>query len=233
MITNCFDRVKIFRRVRYFRMKITKFGHCCLSVEERGVRILVDPGNYTSAQNEAKGIHIVLITHHEHRDHLDMESLKRVLKNNPSAKVMTNRSAGAVLEKEGIPYVALEDGQSTVENGVRIEAFGKKHAVIYPTLPAIDNTGYFIANRFFYPGDALTNPNKPVEILAFPVTAVWLKLSEAIDYVKQIKPKICFPVHEGNLKSPGSVYTRPSTLLGELGIKFIVPVDGEEMVFNP
>ena len=81
MITNCFDRVKIFRRVRYFRMKITKFGHCCLSVEERGVRILVDPGNYTSGQNEAKGIHIVLITHHEHRDHLDMESLKRVLKN--------------------------------------------------------------------------------------------------------------------------------------------------------
>lgn len=212
-------------------MKITKFGHCCLLVEERGLRILIDPGNYSSGQNETKGIHIVLITHHEHRDHLDMESLKRVIKNNPSVKVMTNRSVGAVLEKERIPYTVLEDGQNVLENGVLIEGFGKKHVVIYPTLPEIHNTGYFIANRFFYPGDALTNPNKQVEILAFPVSAVWIKLSEAIDYVKEIKPRICFPVHEGNLKSPGSVHTRPPTLLGPLGIQFILPVNGEEMSF--
>ena len=206
-------------------MKITKFGHCCLLVEEGGLRILIDPGNYTSKQNEIKGIHVILITHHEHRDHLDMESLKLVLKNNPSAKIMTNRSAGTVLERERIPYTVLEGGQSTSENGILIEGFGRKHAIIYPTLPEIDNTGYFIANRFFYPGDALTNPNKRVEILAFPVTAVWIKMSEAIDYVKELKPKICFPVHEGNLKSPGSVYTRPPTLLGPLGIKVIVPVN--------
>ena len=212
-------------------MKITKFGHCCLLVEERGVRILIDPGNYSSGQNEAKGIHIVLITHHEHRDHLDMESLKRVLKNNPSAKVMTNRSVGTALEKEQIPYTALEDGQKTVEKGVLIEAFGKKHAVIYPGLPDIHNTGYFIANRFFYPGDALTNPNKPVEILAFPVSATWIKISEAIDYAKEIKPKICFPVHESTLKNPGSVHTRPPSILAPLGIQFIVPVLEKEMSF--
>jgi L-ascorbate metabolism protein UlaG (beta-lactamase superfamily) len=212
-------------------MKITKIGHCCLFVEERGVRILMDPGNYSSGQNEIKGIHIILITHHEHRDHLDMESLKRVIKNNPSAKIMTNRSVGTVLERERIPYAVLEDGQSTLENGVLIEGFGRKHAVIYPTLPEIHNTGYFIANRFFYPGDALTNPNKPVEILAFPATAVWIKLSEAIDYVKEIKPKVCFPVHEGNLKSPASVFTRPSALLGPLGIQVVIPVNEEEMNF--
>src|SRR4030066_1892683 len=127
-------------------MKITKFGHCCLLIEEKGLRILTDPGNYSTTQNEIKGVNIVLITHHEHKDHLHMESLKAVLKNNPSAKVMTNSSVGRVLEKEAIPFVMVEDGQCTVENDVSIEAFGKKNAVIYPTLPEIHNTGYFIAN---------------------------------------------------------------------------------------
>jgi len=213
-------------------MKITKFGHCCLLIEEKELRILTDPGNYSTAQNEITGVNIVLITHHEHKDHLYMESLKAVLKNNPSARVMTNRSVGKVLEREKIPFVMIEDGQSTVENGVSIEAFGKTHAVIYPTLPEIHNTGYFIANRLFYPGDALTNPKKPVEILAFPVNGVWLKLSDGIDYVKEIKPKFCFPVHDSNMKSTGSVHSVPPAIVEPLGIRFILPDLGKEMSFG-
>ena len=37
-------------------MKITKFGHCCMLVEEKGLRILVDPGNFSTAQNELMDI---------------------------------------------------------------------------------------------------------------------------------------------------------------------------------
>lgn len=213
-------------------MKITKFGHCCLLVEENGVKILTDPGNYSTAQNEVRDIHIVLITHHEHKDHLYFESLNAVLKNNPSAKVMTNRSVGKVLEKEKIPFIMMEDGQRILENGVSVEAFGRTHAVIYPTLPEIHNTGYFIADRFFYPGDALTNPKKPVEILAFPVNGVWLKLSDGVEYVKEIKPKFCFPVHDSNMKSAGSVHTVPPIILESLGIRFILPDLGKEMIFD-
>ncbi|MBI2052837.1 MAG: MBL fold metallo-hydrolase, partial [Candidatus Ryanbacteria bacterium] len=29
-------------------MKITKFGHCCLLIKENGVRILTDPGTYST-----------------------------------------------------------------------------------------------------------------------------------------------------------------------------------------
>ncbi len=210
-------------------MKITKFGHCCLLVEEGGLRVLTDPGKYSTLQNEVRGIHIVLVSHHEHRDHLDISSIKAVLGNNPSARVMTNRSVAKVLEKEGISAVLLEDGQKEVENGVTIEAFGRSHAVIYPTLPGICNTGYLIGGRFFYPGDALTHPNRPVEILAFPATGVWLRLSEAIDYVKEIKPKSCFPVHDANMINPGSVHTAPPIVLGPTGIRFVLPELGKEI----
>ncbi len=202
-------------------MKITKFGHCCLLVEENGARILTDPGIYSTSQNDAKNIDVVLITH-EHPDHLHIDSLKTVLKNNPQAKVITNKSVGALLDKEGIAYSTLEGGQSENEKGVLIEGFGDKHAVMHPSIPQSQNTGYFIANRLFYPGDALTNPGKEVEILALPVAGPWLKLSEAVDYALELKPRISFPVHEGILKSPGSTHRIPPQILEPKGIKFTV-----------
>lgn len=37
---------------------------------------------------------------------------------------------------------------------------------MHKTLDPVQNTGYFINDKLFYPGDALTNPNKEIEILA-------------------------------------------------------------------
>ena len=196
-------------------------------VEENGLTILTDPGTYSENQNEARGIDIILITH-EHQDHLHIDSLKKILEYNPTAKIFTNKGVGALLEKEHIAYTLCEDGESINEKNILIEGFGKKHATMHPDLPLVDNTGYFIANKLFYPGDAFTNPQKPVEILALPVAGPWLKLSEAIEYAKEIHPGICFPVHEGILKSPGSVHKIPPTILEPLGITFKVLTYGEK-----
>ena len=84
-------------------MKITKFGHCCLLIEENNLRILTDPGNYSTAQNDIKNIDIVLITH-EHPDHFHVESLKKLLENNPQAKIITNNGVGALLKELNIEY---------------------------------------------------------------------------------------------------------------------------------
>ena len=202
-------------------MKITKFGHCCLLIEENGVRILTDPGMYSTQQDEVKNIDVVLITH-EHQDHFHIDSLKAVLKNNPQAKVITNKSVGALLEKDGIVFNIVEDGQNSNEKGVLIEGFGKDHALMHASIPSIQNTGYFIANRLFYPGDAFTNPGKQIEILALPVAGPWMKLPEAIDYALELKPKTCFPVHDVILKFPGSTHRIPLQVLEPKGIKFVV-----------
>ncbi len=211
-------------------MKITKFGHCCFLIEEQGLRILTDPGTYSTGQNDVKDIDVVLITH-DHNDHLHMDSLKTILKNNPQAKVITNKSVGILLEKEGIIFSIIEDNQSLLKNNVLIEGFGKSHAVMYSSIPQIQNTGYFIANKLFYPGDAFTNPKKQIEILALPVAGPWMKLSEAIDYALELKPKVCFPVHEGILKSPGSTHRIPPQILEPEGIKFIILEFKKEYTF--
>jgi L-ascorbate metabolism protein UlaG (beta-lactamase superfamily) len=211
-------------------MKITKFGHCCLLIEESGLRILTDPGEYSTRQNKLKNIDIVMITH-EHTDHCDIGSVKAMLQNNPEAKIITNTSVGTKLLGEGIRFSILENGQSSTEKGVLIEALGQKHAIIYPGLPIADNTGYFIGNRLFDPGDAFTVPSKSVEIMALPVAGPWIKLSEGIDYAKRVKPKICFPIHDGGLKKLGTTNNVPPKFLEPLGIKFVVLPIGKAVEF--
>lgn len=211
-------------------MTITKLGHCCMLIEEGNLTILTDPGTYSESQNNINGIDVVLITH-DHSDHLHVDSLKVVLGNNPNAKVYTNAAVGEKLEKEGIASQLLEEGQSVTEKEVAIEAFGKLHAVMHPEIPQSPNTGYFIANRFFYPGDAFTNPRKPIEILALPVAGPWINLQQAIEYAKELHPKTCFPVHDGLLKNIGSTNVLPPKILEPLGIHFIVPELGKEMEY--
>jgi len=202
-----------------------------LIVEEKGLRILTDPGAYSTLQNQTKNIDIILITH-EHADHLHVESLKTVLENNPKALIITNHGVGKILDEQRIPHEFLEHGEEKIIGEVKLEGHGDRHADIYPTVPVAQNTGYFISGRLFYPGDALYNPQKPVEILALPVSGPWIKISESTDYAKLIKPKICFPVHDGMLKFFGAIHRVPGNALAEMGSKFIIPDLGKNITLE-
>ena len=90
-------------------MKIIKFGHSCFLIEENDVRILFDPGNYSNLQDGVQNLDIILITH-QHADHCYPQSIKNILKNNPSVKIFTNSGVGAVLNKEKIDYDANTEG---------------------------------------------------------------------------------------------------------------------------
>lgn len=211
-------------------MKIQKIGHCCLVIKTKGKIILTDPGVYTEAQNSVLGIDIVLITH-EHPDHLHIDSLKGVLKNNPQAKVVTNTSVGKLLEKENIPYQILENGQSRAIENIHLESFGNTHAEIYKTIPKIQNTGYIISGKLCYPGDAFEKPKTQPEVIALPVVGPWMKIGEAVDYALELKPKFVFPVHDGFLKFPGPFYAIPKSQLEPYNIKFVTPEENQEMEF--
>ncbi len=209
-------------------MKITKLGHSCLLVEEQSLRILIDPGNYSTGQNELKNIDVLLITQ-EHQDHCDIGSIWSVLHNNPSVRVLTNDGTGAVLKKEKIRHDLVRRGESMTVKGVLIEGYGKDHAEIYRTLPKVENTGYLIARRLYHPGDAFHNPGVRVEILALPVAGPWAEVSEAIDYAREVNPKICFPIHDGMLRPDrtGSAHSLPAKVLEPYGIKFVILDEGK------
>lgn len=209
-------------------MKITKLGHCCLIVEIRGVRFLTDPGNYTTAQDTVTNIHYVVITH-EHTDHLHVESLKTVLKNNPGAKVITNGAVGKILDKEGIEYIKVSHSDVFDASGVPIAGHGTKHAPIYRDYEQVENTGYLFDKKFYDPGDAFHVPTVPVDILAFPVTGPWCTIAEGVDFAIAVKPRIAFGIHDGNLiRTAGITKRLPELFLPKHDIKFVTLELGKE-----
>jgi len=213
-------------------MKVTKYGHCSLLLEIEGLRILTDPGIWSRDFDDLAEIDIVLISH-EHQDHLHVESVQTILKNNPAAEVITNASVGKILEEHGIVHTILEGRGNTNRAGVLIEAFDGPHATIFGAFGLVKNTGYFIANKFFYPGDAYTEPDKPVSILALPIAGPWCKAEDALNYAVSIKPDQAFPVHDAILNKEGInlVHGLFENVLKSKGIIFTSLKEGESKDF--
>lgn len=204
-------------------MPITKYGHCCLLIETNGKRILTDPGRFSSTQNTLTNIDIILITH-EHADHCHTDSVVHILEQNPEAIVVSNTSVATLLKQSDIDVHILEGRDAATVVDVLLEAYDGEHVEIFGNFGLVQNTGYFVEDNFFYPGDAYTLPNRPVGILALPVAGPWCKVSDAIQYALKVQPRIAFPVHDATLTEVGQAVTYPhfTRELKEKGIDFVI-----------
>lgn len=213
-------------------MKITKYGHACLLIEEGDARILIDPGTY-STDVDAQNLSAILVTHN-HQDHLDPALIKTLIGKSPDVQVITVAEAGKNLDDANIPYTTIEDGAEMTVAGVSIRSFGKHHAYIYGEMPKCQNTGFMIADRFYHPGDSLHQPGVPIEILALPVAGPWMKISEAVDYAKAVKPKVVIPMHDWFIRPEATQMLRsfPKAMLEPDGIDFHEIGDGETERFE-
>lgn len=187
-------------------MTITKFGHCCLLLETRGKRILIDPGTLSQNFEALTGIDIILITH-EHADHCHTESIASLLKTNPEAIVVTNTSVAALLRTLHIEAHILEGRDTASIIDVTLTAYDGTHVEIFEDYGIVQNTGYLVNDTFFFPGDAYTVPDKQVTILGMPVAGPWCKVSDAIRYCLLVAPKIAIPVHDATLSEAGKGIT--------------------------
>ncbi|MEW5353576.1 MBL fold metallo-hydrolase [Streptomyces sp. 16-176A] len=180
-------------------MKLTKKSHSCVVLDKDGRRLVIDPGGF-SEEDAAAGADVLLITH-EHPDHFDEGRVRAALEARPDAEVWTLKSVADQLAPAFPGRVhTVGHGDAFTAAGFDVQVHGELHAVIHPDIPRITNVGYLIdGGDVFHPGDALTVPDRPVDTLMLPVMAPWNKISEVIDYVREVKPRRTYDIHDALL----------------------------------
>jgi L-ascorbate metabolism protein UlaG (beta-lactamase superfamily) len=174
-------------------MEVTKYEHACMTVEKDGEFLIIDPGGFTADFISPEHVTALVITH-EHGDHFDHEQIAAVMDKNPGALIIGPESV--VSQIEVFETRAVTGGDSVSVGGFDLTLFGHEHALIHQSIPVIENIGVMINDLLYYPGDSLTVPDSEVTVLALPISAPWLKLGEAIDFLQKIAPRQAFPVHE-------------------------------------
>ncbi|WP_424890500.1 MBL fold metallo-hydrolase [Streptomyces sp. XH2] len=179
-------------------MKLTKKSHACVLLEKDGRTLAIDPGAF-SEEDAAVGADAILVTH-EHPDHFAEDRLRAALDANPAAELWTLRSVAEQIAPAfpGRVHIVGE-GDAFTAAGFDVQVHGQLHAVIHPDIPRITNVGYLVDGSVFHPGDALTLPGVPVDTLMLPVMAPWNKISEVIDYVRELAPRLAIDVHDALL----------------------------------
>lgn len=176
-------------------MRLTKYEHACFTLEKDGKLLIIDPGVVTTDLGSPENV-IAIVISHEHPDHFDPAALSALIARNPDAIIYAHKDITKQFV-DTLPHQAVTAGELVEAGPFQLEFFGGEHAVIHPSLPIVVNLGLMIDNSVYYPGDSFTIPDKPVKILALPVTAPWLKISEAMDYLTALKPSLAFPTHDG------------------------------------
>jgi L-ascorbate metabolism protein UlaG (beta-lactamase superfamily) len=184
-------------------VQITHYGHSCLLVDTGAARLLFDPGTFSTGFESVTGLDAVLVTH-QHADHLDPERLGPLLAGNPEARLIVDAETAAQLGER--PHEVVRSGASIQIAGSRIDVLGGTHAVIHPDIPVVANNAYLIDGTHLHPGDSFTPPPAPVDVLFLPTGAPWLKLSEAVDYLRAVGPHTAVPIHEAVLSRPAMAY---------------------------
>ncbi|MBD0711928.1 MULTISPECIES: MBL fold metallo-hydrolase [unclassified Streptomyces] len=195
-------------------MKLTKKSHACVRLEKDGRTLVLDPGMFTE-QDATLGADALLVTH-EHPDHFDEGRLRAALEADPAVELWTLRSVAERLSAAFPGRVhTVGHGDAFAVAGFDVRVHGELHAVIHPDLPRVTNVGFLVDGAVFHPGDALTVPDSPVDTLLLPVMAPWNKVSEIVDYVREVRPRRAYDIHDALLTDLARpIYDR---VVGELG----------------
>ncbi len=197
-------------------MRMIKYTHACVRLEDGDRKLVIDPGLWSEAESLA-GVTDVLITH-EHYDHVDTEKLADAKSIDSNLKVYAPSSVAQQLAGLGDSVVTVGAGDTFTAAGFEVRVVGGEHAEIYEGLPGVVNVGYIIEGAIYHPGDSLFRPDTAIETLLLPVSAPWLKLAEALDFVRDLKPRQAHPIHDALLSEIGqSAFDNWANLKGGTG----------------
>jgi L-ascorbate metabolism protein UlaG (beta-lactamase superfamily) len=185
-------------------MRVRKFGHSCLLVEERGESLLFDPGRQefldpSATPDTFAGVSVIVVTHW-HPDHADPDLIRRII-DRSGARVFTTRDAERELGTAGVRATVPDPGTTTV-GAFTLRTMVVPHAALLVP-PAPDNLACVVNDRLLHAGDSFDlrlAEYRGVEALALVVTAPWMTDLDGAAFAERIAPRRVLPVHDGYLK---------------------------------
>ena len=186
-------------------MRLTKYTHACVRLDDGDRRLLVDPGIWTEPA-AYEGVTDVLVTH-EHADHFDVAHLASLLTAG-ELRIFGPAGLRAAAEEDGAPALAavvrpVAPGDTFTAAGFAVRAVGGAHAETYDGLPGCENVG-FLVEGVYHPGDSYFVPAEPVETLLVPASGPWTKLVEALDFTRAVAPARAVPIHDAMFSDRGN-----------------------------
>lgn len=198
-------------------MKITKYLHSCLLVEEEDTTLLFDPGQYTYDAkvfdiNSLQKLDYILITH-EHFDHMSVPFLKELVAKFPDVQTITNQDVVTKLRPEGITAI------TRTPTFIKTEVVPHEDVVLNPP-PA--NIQFRLFDKLTNPGDS-HHVIKTTQTFVLPIQAPWGSFAAAMKLAVSLKPRYVLPVHDWHWKDEvrTAMYQRAEEYLRQLDITFI------------
>ncbi|MEA5120197.1 MAG: MBL fold metallo-hydrolase [Propionibacterium sp.] len=186
-------------------MQITHLGHSCVLIETAGQRVLVDPGDFSTAWRGLTDLDAVLVTHH-HPDHADPIWLPRLLNANPNAMVAVESSVVDIVDLPDRTR-RLGPGETIDIGSLTVETIGGQHAVIHRDYPRIGNVGFVFRAEsepsVLHPGDSLDAVAEGIDIALIPAFGPWAATRETIDFARAVAAPRGFLIHDGLLNERG------------------------------
>ena len=182
-------------------LKITFIGHASLMFEFGGKVIYNDPvGQYGDFSGLPKAD--VILAAHEHGDHFDLETIRKISKN--GTKVVMTPLCAAKLSGG----IVLKNGESATVEGILIEAIPAYNLVHMrspgaPYHPKGVGNGYVITfgdKRVYVAGDTENIPEMKalgrIDVAFLPMNLPYTMTSAMVaDAARVVKPKILYPYH--------------------------------------
>jgi len=205
-------------------MKITKYVHSCLLIEDADYTAIIDPGIFSwdsglfNTEILAR-LDDIIITH-EHPDHMALPFIQALRAKFPNVEITTTPAAAAILTQQGLENV------TTMSHG-KVELFATAHESNAPLGETPQNTGVHLAGIVTHPGDS-HHFTETKAVLALPVTGPWGSVMAAAQLALDLKPRVIVPIHDWhwNDSARQQLYERLAAFFAEHDITFVKTQDG-------
>lgn len=180
-------------------MRISKYEHALLVIEEADSELVIDPGSYSNLP-DLHNVTAVVFTH-LHDDHTSVEHAKKIRQQFPAAKMFGTQEVADKLP--GMDVQVVYHGDHYEAGPFQLDFYGDLHQVIHRSIPLVQNVAVMVNSTLYYPGDSYTFPEQKVDVLACPTSAPWLRISDVIDFLDMVRPRRCFATHNALLSEQG------------------------------